>query len=58
VKDLSRGGGYECDEYNPATVHCRTLYMYSLLIPIRAFSSDGRTHMGTSLLQYSLGADA
>jgi hypothetical protein len=32
-----------CDEYSLATVHCKTLYMYSLLIPIRAFPSDGRT---------------
>jgi hypothetical protein len=26
-----------CDEYSPATVHCMTLYKYSLRIPIRAF---------------------
>jgi hypothetical protein len=26
-----------CDEYSPTTIHCITLYMYSLLIPIRAF---------------------
>jgi hypothetical protein len=26
-----------CDEYSPATVHCRTLYMYSLQTLIRAF---------------------
>jgi hypothetical protein len=32
-----------CDEYSPATVYCSTLYMYSLLIPIRDFPSDGRT---------------
>jgi hypothetical protein len=32
-----------CDEYSHATVHCWTLYKYSLLIPIRAFPSDGRT---------------
>jgi hypothetical protein len=32
-----------CDEYNHATLHCMTLYMYSLLIPIRTFPSDGRT---------------
>jgi hypothetical protein len=30
--NLSRGGGYECDEYCLAIVHCMTLYMYSLLI--------------------------
>jgi hypothetical protein len=32
-----------CDEYSHATLHCRPLYMYSLLILIRAFPSDGRT---------------
>jgi hypothetical protein len=32
-----------CDEYCHATLHCMTLYMYSLLIPIRAFPSDART---------------
>jgi hypothetical protein len=32
-----------CDEYNHAKVHCMTLYKYSLLIPIRAFPSEGRT---------------
>jgi hypothetical protein len=32
-----------CDEYIHANVHCRTLYMYSLLIPIRDFPSEGRT---------------
>jgi hypothetical protein len=43
---MSRGGGYECDEYILATIHCMTLYMYSLLIPIRAFPSDGRVQRG------------
>jgi hypothetical protein len=43
-------GASVCDEYSPTTVHCRTFYMYSLLIPIRAFSTDGRTNVGTSLL--------
>jgi hypothetical protein len=32
-----------CDEYILATVHCMTLYIYSLLYPIRAFPSEGRT---------------
>jgi hypothetical protein len=32
-----------CDEYCPAIVHYKTLYMFSLLIPIRAFPSEGRT---------------
>jgi hypothetical protein len=32
-----------CDEYNHATVHCMTLFMHSLLITIRAFTSEGRT---------------
>jgi hypothetical protein len=32
-----------CDEYNHVTVHRMTLYMYSLLNPIRAFPSEGRT---------------
>jgi hypothetical protein len=41
--DLSRGGGYECDEYIHASLHCMALYMYSLLIPTRAFPSEGRT---------------
>jgi hypothetical protein len=47
----SKSGGSEgenpklasCDEYSHATVHCMTLYMYSLLIPILDFPSDGRT---------------
>jgi hypothetical protein len=47
-----------CDEYSHAIVHCRTLYMYSLRIPIRAFPQDGRMLVGTSLLQYCNGADA
>jgi hypothetical protein len=42
-QDLSRGLRYECDEYNHATVEYKTLYMYSLLITIRDFSSEGRT---------------
>jgi hypothetical protein len=42
-----------CDENSPTTVHCMTLYMYSLLTPIRASPSDVRTNVGTSLLQYS-----
>jgi hypothetical protein len=46
-------GDPTCDEYSPATVHCMTLYRYSLLILIRAFPTDGRTNVGTSLLQYS-----
>jgi hypothetical protein len=32
-----------CDEYIPTTIHCMTLYRYSLLIPISAFPSEGRT---------------
>jgi hypothetical protein len=32
-----------CDEYSPTTVHSNTLYMYSLLNPIHALPSDGRT---------------
>jgi hypothetical protein len=47
-----------CDEYSHATVHCMTLYMYSLRISIRAFPQDGRIFVGTSLLQYCNGADA
>jgi hypothetical protein len=27
--NLSRGGGYECDEYNHVTVHYKILYKYS-----------------------------
>jgi hypothetical protein len=42
-----------CDEYSHATLHYMTLYKYSLLIPIRAFPTDGRSYVGTSLLQYS-----
>jgi hypothetical protein len=30
-----------CDEYSPVTLHYMTLYMYSLLNPIRTFPSDG-----------------
>jgi hypothetical protein len=41
-----------CDEYRHATVHCRTLYRYSLQTLIRAFPHDGRTNVVTSLLQY------
>jgi hypothetical protein len=33
----------QCDEYNPATIHCTALYKYSILILIRAFPSEGRT---------------
>jgi hypothetical protein len=40
------------DEYSLATVHCMTLYRYSLLIPIRAIPSDGRTHVGTWVRRY------
>jgi hypothetical protein len=29
---LSRGGGYECDEYSHVILHCQTLCMCSLLI--------------------------
>jgi hypothetical protein len=32
-----------CDDYSYATLHCMTLYMYSLLILIRAFPPEGRT---------------
>jgi hypothetical protein len=32
-----------CDECDPATIHRKTVYMYSLLFPIRAFPSEGRT---------------
>jgi hypothetical protein len=31
LTNLSRGGGYECDEYCLETIHCMTLYKYSLL---------------------------
>jgi hypothetical protein len=31
-----------CDKYSPLTIHYMTLYMYSLLIPVRAFPSEGR----------------
>jgi hypothetical protein len=44
VRGLSRNHTCQiCDDYSLATVHCRTLYMYSLLIPIRAFPSEGRS---------------
>jgi hypothetical protein len=33
----------KCDEYSNATVHYIKLYKYSLLNPIRAFPSEGRT---------------
>jgi hypothetical protein len=32
-----------CDEYSHLTIHYMTLYRYSLLIPIRAFPTEGRT---------------
>jgi hypothetical protein len=35
--DLSRGGGYECDEQCCVTIHYMTLYMYSLLSSIVLF---------------------
>jgi hypothetical protein len=47
-----------CDEYSLATVHCRTLYMYSLLILIRAFPSDGRTTWVRRYCNVSKGSDA
>jgi hypothetical protein len=34
---MSRGGGYECDEYSPSTLHFITLYKYSLLVPFVLF---------------------
>jgi hypothetical protein len=48
VSELSRRASWSYhrlfyDEYRPTTVHCSTWYMCSLLIPIRAFPSDGRT---------------
>jgi hypothetical protein len=58
LKDLSRGGGYEYDEYSLATVHYMTLYMYSLLIPIRAFPSEGRTTWVSRYSNISKGSDA
>jgi hypothetical protein len=33
----------ECDEYSRATIHCKTSYMYTILIPIHAFPSQRRT---------------
>jgi hypothetical protein len=47
-----------CDEYSPATVHCKTLYMYSLLIPIRAFPSEGRTTWVRHYCNISKGSNA
>jgi hypothetical protein len=58
LTDLSRGGGYECDQYSHATVHCMTLYMYSLLIIIRAFPSEGRTTWVRRYYNISKGFDA
>jgi hypothetical protein len=55
---MSRGGGYECDEYSHATVHCGTLYMYSLVIPIRVFPSDGRTTWVHRYCNIQRGSDA
>jgi hypothetical protein len=41
---MSRGGGYECDEYNPAiTVHCTTWYMV-LVTKSNSYFSIGRTY--------------
>jgi hypothetical protein len=34
---------HHCDECIYTKVHCMTLYMYSFLIPIRAFLTEGRT---------------
>jgi hypothetical protein len=48
----------ECDEYIHATIHCMTLYMYSLLIPIRGFPSDGRTTWVRRYCNISKGHDA
>jgi hypothetical protein len=47
-----------CDEYSHATVHCRTLYRYSLLIPIRAFPSDGGTTWVRRYCNIHKGSDA
>jgi hypothetical protein len=64
VQNLNLNGAYankldvKCDEYSLATVHYMTLCKYSLRIPIRAFSQDGRILVGTSLRHYCKGADA
>jgi hypothetical protein len=47
-----------CDEYNHATIHYRTLYMYSLLISIRDFPSDGRSTWVRRYCNISKGSDA
>jgi hypothetical protein len=36
-------GGYECDDYSLVRVHCKTLYMYSLLNLVHGIPSEGRT---------------
>jgi hypothetical protein len=46
------------DEYSSATVHYMALYMYSLLIPIRAFPSDGRTTWVRHYCNIHKGSDA
>jgi hypothetical protein len=48
----------KCDEYNPATVHCRKMYKYSLLIIIRTFPSEGRTTSVRCNCNISKGSDA
>jgi hypothetical protein len=48
----------KCDEYSHATVHYITLYKYSLLIQIRAFSSDGCTTWVRRYCNISKGFDA
>jgi hypothetical protein len=57
LTNLSRGGGYECDEYNPVTVHYKTLYIYSLLNPIRDFPWDRRTTWVRRYYNIHKGAD-
>jgi hypothetical protein len=46
------------DEYSHATIHCKTLYKYSLLILIRAFPSEGRTTWVRRYCNISKGSNA
>jgi hypothetical protein len=50
--------GRSCDKYSHATVHYKTLYMYSLQIPIRTFPSEGRTTWVRRYCNISKGFDA
>jgi hypothetical protein len=58
LTNLVRGGVYECDEYSHVTIHYMTLHMYSLLIPIRAFPSEGRTTYVRRYYNIRKGSDA